>query len=188
MANKNKPEKERIAEILKWVKEQEIPDISEVLPFIPSEGITKEKRKMLAAMSIPAIARESQIIQSAYAGVNRNTWAKYANDPDFQDIVAKHLRSLLGKNAPKVFHSYVSSAYLGSPQKPYGEIVAQRQILEQTGILDAPNAPVNVTVGVEVRVEEQVKRRVGNVMERLGINGETLEEILTNTTQEVEDE
>lgn len=158
MAKAKKTEKERIAEILDWVKEKEIPDISEVLPLMPEKGVTKEQRKMLAAMSIPAIARENQIVQATYAGVNRNTYAKYVKDPHFQAIIAKHLRSLLGEAAPRVLHSYIAAAFLPSPQKPFGDIQAQQRILEQAQILDSQvksgtSVQVNVVVVNEKRQE-----------------------------------
>lgn len=169
MAKANKTEKERIAEILEWVKEEGIPDISTVLPFMPTEGLTPEKRKMLAAMSIPAIARENQVVQSAYAGVNRMTWAKYAQDPDFQEIVAKHLRTLLGKAAPKVLHSYIAAAFLPSPQKPFGDIQAQQRILEQAQILDTQaKSGTSVQVNVVV-VNEKRQENIKTGLARFGV-------------------
>ncbi len=186
MASKEKTKGQHEEEMRKWAKANRCPTLAESLALIPHDGLTETQRKMLAAMSIPQIATLPAVRQAAYATVARHTWRENVNLSAFQDARAKFFREMLKEVVPKVTHAFVDGALYPSKANPAGNPFVQQRILEQTGILNPQNAPVNVTVGVEVRVEEQVKRRVGNVMERIGVSGETLEEILQADKVEVD--
>jgi hypothetical protein len=145
-------------EMLKYIAKNKLPTLAETLALIPYDGLTETQRKMLAAMSVPAISRLMAVKQAAYATIDRHTWCSNVNMDAFQDARAKFFRELLKEAIPKVAHAFVDGALLGSKAFPAGNPIVQQRILEQTAVLDVQakggtSVQVNVVVVNEKRQE-----------------------------------
>ena len=128
-------------EIAKWAEDKELPELSEIAPFTATLQTTDQRKRLLAAMSLPQSASMTAIDICRYANIDRKTYYLAVRDPGFNVLQTQLARQLNSSSALHYRHKYHELADKLHPG-------ALERLNEQTGVLDPPQRNINLSATV----------------------------------------
>jgi len=150
-------------EMVEWAENQQVPRISDVLPFFDLKDLPPKRRKVLVVSALPQCLDWTIEKKSELAGVSPRYWSICMGKPDFLELSAQMARKLLGSHVFDTTHAFLESAKKGN-------IVAQLAHLRQLDVLDkdngnGPGAPVTVNIAI---IQQERQERIGESLKRFG--------------------
>lgn len=141
----------------------QLPVISDFIPFFDLDGIPKKRKRVLIVSALPQ-CRDLNLNQKAeLAGVTPRYWSICHGLPDFKELAAKMSRQIIGSKVFDTTHAFIDNALNGN-------VVAQQSILRQCDVLDKDNgngSGASVIVNIAI-IQQERQERIGESLKRFG--------------------